>query len=174
MIYFTSDLHIGHDNIIKMCKRPFDNIHDMNKTLIYYWNQTIQTKDTVYILGDFFFKMPVDEANATIKKLKGKKILMKGNHDLTYDESLFEEICDFKIIKYNKKKFILMHYPLLEWPHYYQGGIHLHGHQHNTQEYNLEMQKQGILRYDVGVDANAFQPISIDEIIEFFEKTNEE
>lgn len=173
MIYFTSDLHIGHDNIIKMCERPFDNIQDMNKTLIHYWNQTVQIKDTVYILGDFFFKMPVEEANAIIKKLKGKKILIRGNHDLVYDENLFEEVCDFKIIKYNRKKFILMHYPLLEWPHYFQGGIHLHGHQHNTQEYNLEMRKQGILRYDVGVDANALKPISIDEVIRFFEKTNE-
>lgn len=167
MIYFTSDLHIGHENILSMCQRPFDNIEDMNETLIKNWNQMIQPKDTVYILGDFFFMIPVEEANVIIKKLKGKKILIQGNHDLNYEKTLFDEICDFKIIKYNKKKFILMHYPLLEWPHYFQGGIHLHGHQHNTQEYNLEMKNQGILRYDVGVDANDFKPICIDEIINF-------
>lgn len=174
MIYFTSDLHIGHANILHICQRPFDNIQDMNETIIHNWNQRVQAKDTVYILGDFFFRMDVEDANAIIKKLKGKKISIKGNHDLKYDQSLFEEICDFKVVKYNRKKFILMHYPLLEWPHYFQGGIHLHGHQHNTQEYNLEMQKQGILRYDVGVDANNFKPISIDEIICFYEKSNEE
>lgn len=167
MIYFTSDLHIGHENILSMCQRPFDNIEDMNETLIKNWNQMIQPKDTVYILGDFFFMIPVEEANVIIKKLKGKKILIQGNHDLNYEKTLFDEICEFKIIKYNKKKFILMHYPLLEWPHYFQGGIHLHGHQHNTQEYNLEMKNQGILRYDVGVDANDFKPICIDEIINF-------
>lgn len=167
MIYFTSDLHIGHENILSMCQRTFDNIEDMNETLIKNWNQMIQPKDTVYILGDFFFMIPVEEANVIIKKLKGKKILIQGNHDLNYEKTLFDEICDFKIIKYNKKKFILMHYPLLEWPHYFQGGIHLHGHQHNTQEYNLEMKNQGILRYDVGVDANDFKPICIDEIINF-------
>lgn len=167
MIYFTSDLHLGHVNVLKLCQRPFDDIEDMNNALIHNWNTMITPRDTVYILGDFFFRIHVEDANEIIKKLKGKKILIKGNHDLKYDESLFEEICDFKVIKYHKRKFILMHYPLLEWPHYFQRGIHLHGHQHNTSDYNLEMKRQGILRYDVGVDANEFKPISIDEIIDF-------
>ena len=62
-----------------------------------------------------------------------------------------------------------MHYPLLEWPHQFHGGIHLHGHQHNLPEYNQLMKEKNIRRYDVGVDANDFRLVSIDEILDFFE-----
>ena len=173
MIYFTSDLHLGHKNIIKLIDRPFVNVEEMNETFIHHWNQKIQNNDTVYILGDFTFKMNVLEAHNIIKQLHGHKILIKGNHDKNIDVSLFDEVCDFKIIKYHKQKFILMHYPLLEWPHYFQGGIHLHGHQHNHRDYNELMRSKGIRRYDVGVDANEFYPVSIDEIIDFMEGSNE-
>lgn len=167
MIYFTSDLHLGHQNIIKLTNRPFDSVEQMNETLIKLWNQTVSKKDIVYILGDFFFKTPLEKTHEIIKSLHGRKILIKGNHDMKYDEELFEEICDFKVLKYNKQIFVLMHYPLLEWPHFYRGAIHLHGHQHNPSDYNKYMKEQGIKRYDVGVDANMYKPVSIDEIIEF-------
>lgn len=170
IIYFTSDLHYGHNAILHMCDRPFESIDEMNKVLLYNYNSVVRKNDTVYILGDLAYRITVEEANNFIKRLNGKKILLRGNHDKTYDPSLFEEICDFKVIKYNGYKFSLMHYPLLEWPHYYHGGIDLHGHQHNTKEYNESMKAQGILRYDVGVDANDFKPVSIDEILKFFNK----
>lgn len=170
MIYFTSDLHLGHKNIIRLCNRPFQNVNEMNETLIHNWNNIIQKDDTVYILGDLCFKKEYD----LIKKLSGHKILIRGNHDsLNYDVSLFDEICDFKVLKYNKMQFTLMHYPLVEWPHYFHGGFHLHGHQHNKSDYNLKMLEIGIKRYDVGVDANEYKPISIDEIIEFFSDIKE-
>ena len=70
--------------------------------------------------------------------------------------------------KHEGLKISLMHYPLLEWPYKYRSGIHLHGHQHNTYEYNLSMLEKGIKRYDVGVDANDFQPVSLTDIIRFF------
>lgn len=59
MIYFTSDLHFNHENIIKYCNRPFKNIDDMDNYLINYWNKIIRTKDIVYILGDFAFGNPI-------------------------------------------------------------------------------------------------------------------
>lgn len=170
MIYFTSDLHLGHNNIISLSHRPFSSIEEMNKTLINNWNSWVNKNDTIYILGDIAFKMKVEEVNQLIKKLNGKKILIRGNHDKKYDESLFEEICDFKVIKYNGFVFSLMHYPLLEWPHFFHQGIHLHGHQHNHKDYNLKMREEGIRRYDVGVDANEYRPISIEEILAFMEE----
>lgn len=169
MIYFTSDLHLGHRSIISMNDRPFENVEEMNRTLIQNFNATVKKNDTVYILGDLAYKMKVEEVNHIIRKLNGKKILIRGNHDKQYDETLFEEIADFKVIPYNGLRISLMHYPLLEWPHYFQKGLHLHGHQHNKPEYNQCMKEQGILRYDIGVDANDFRPVSIDEILEFFE-----
>ena len=44
----------------------------------------------------------------------------------------------------------------------------LHGHQHNHKEYNTKNKQNGILRYDVGVDANDMAPVSAEEIIEFW------
>ncbi len=169
MIYFTSDLHLGHENVLKHCNRPFKTIDEMNETLIKTWNSQVKDHDTVYILGDLCFRMNKEETYYLIKRLKGHKILIKGNHDIKYDENLFDEIYNFKIIKYNHIKFILMHYPLLEWPHQFHGGIHLHGHQHNLPEYNQLMKEKNIRRYDVGVDANDFRLVSIDEILDFFE-----
>ena len=65
-----------------------------------------------------------------------------------YDECLFEEVCDYKELKYQKKFLVLSHYPFLEWNHSFRGSIHLHGHQHNDRSYNLKMREEGIYRYD--------------------------
>lgn len=170
MIYFTSDLHYGHKAAINLSQRPFETIEEMNETLIQRWNAKVKQNDTVYILGDLSFRIPVDEAIVFIRKLHGKKILIKGNHDKKYDASLFEEICDFKEINIYQQSFSLMHYPMLEWPKSRYGSIHLHGHQHNNKDYNIAMKKAGILRYDVGVDVNDFTPVSMGEILNFFKE----
>ena len=171
MIYFTSDLHLGHENVIKFQNRPFINIEEMNRVLICNYNSVVQPDDTVYILGDLAFKIPVDDANSLIAKLNGKKYLIRGNHDKRYDGSLFEEITDYKEIGEYSNHFILMHYPMLEWKRQHRGSIHLHGHMHNVGvDYNLECKSNGIRRYDVGIDANTFYPISITTIIDFMDK----
>lgn len=169
MIYFTSHLHYGHRAAIRMCERPFEDIEEMNRVLRDNWNRVVNKNDTVYILGDIAHRTPVEEVNEFIKKLNGKKILVRGNHDKKYDESLFEEICDFKEVNLNGVSISLMHYPMVEWPKSRHGSLHLHGHQHNKAEYNERMREEGILRYDVGVDANEFTPVLLNNIIDFFE-----
>ena len=67
-------------------------------------------------------------------------------------------------LKYEGHTFVLFHYP-----GFYHGAIHLHGHQHNHAVVNYRNRDNGLLRYDVGVDANAMAPVSIQEIIAFFE-----
>ena len=61
-------------------------------------------------------------------------------------------------------------YPIEEWADYYKGAIHLHGHQHNTSAYNLQQKQAGLRRFDVGVDANGYAPVSVEGIIAFFEQ----
>lgn len=78
MIYFTSDLHLGHENAIRFMDRPFQNTEEMNHTLISNYNALVRETDTVYILGDLAYRIPVDEANALIAMLRGKKVLIKG------------------------------------------------------------------------------------------------
>ena len=169
MIWFTSDLHLGHRAAINMCGRPFESVEEMNDILIRNYNTCVKPQDTVYILGDITHRIPLLEANQLIRQLNGKKILCKGNHDKNYDPALFEGIYDFREIAVNGVNISLMHYPLMSWPKSRHGSIHLHGHMHNNEEYNLQQKMNKIRRYDVGVDANHFYPISIEQIKMFFE-----
>ena len=168
MIYFTADLHLGHRAVINMQNRPFADVEEMNRTIISNYNAIVGQDDTVYLLGDLCHHLKVEEANEIISKLKGKKILIKGNHDKQYDMSLFEEITDFKTISANGIYIAMMHYPMLSWPHSEAGAVQLHGHIHASSDYNEQNRKNGILRYDVGVDANNYFPVSLKDILEFF------
>lgn len=168
MTYFTSDLHLGHPAIIRMQNRPFADVEEMNQILIENYNSVVRKNDTVYILGDICHRLSVDQSNALISQLHGKKILISGNHDKKYDSSLITEVRDFKTVSLNGIYWALMHYPMLSWPKKNNGSIHLHGHIHADAEYNLKNKQDGILRYDVGVDANNFTPVAVDTIISFF------
>ena len=86
-------------------------------------------------------------------------------------------------------RFVLSHYPMLDWDRMYHGSYMLHGHIHSwpagdaakfvgprfvTHEhgllgYNGWNRANGIRRYDVGVDANGYAPVSMDDIVAFFE-----
>ena len=168
MIWFTSDLHLGHRAAIGMCGRPFETVEEMNETLINNFNQCVKKDDTVYILGDISHRTPVSEVNQLISRLNGKKILCKGNHDKNYDTELFEGIYDFLEVSLNGDNISLMHYPMMSWPKSRYGSLHLHGHIHSKGDYNIEQRDAGILRYDVGIDANNYQPVSLVEIKRFF------
>lgn len=171
MIYFTSDLHLGHENIIRLKDRPFSSIKEMDEAIITNYNSVIKPKDTVYLLGDLAHRSEPAEVNKKLARLNGKKTLLIGNHDKykEYDAKLFEEICDYKFIAAQKVRIALMHYPMLAWERHHHGSLMLHGHIHSTGEYNEANRAEGIRRYDVGVDANHFFPVSLDEILEFFE-----
>ena len=80
-IFFIADTHFGHEKIIKLCNRPFENLQDMQNQLIQKWNNKVSNEDTVYILGDFCFKMSKQDAVQILNMLNGKKVLIKGNHD---------------------------------------------------------------------------------------------
>lgn len=173
MIFFTADLHFYHDKIIRHTQRPFHNVEEMNKALIKKWNDKISSNDEVYILGDFTMK-GADLASAILYSLKGKKHLVRGNHDNfiddpQFDRSLFASIQDYLEIVYCNTNFILFHYPIVEWNGSGKGAIALHGHQHNHKGYNVKNLQNGVFRYDVGVDANGMEPISAEEIIDFFD-----
>ena len=172
IIYFTSDLHFYHDKIIKHTGRNFLNSVDMNNKLIRIWNSKVKLNDEVYILGDFTMKGYVYAKNI-LSKLNGIKFLIKGNHDKfiydnNFDINMFKWIKDYYEFEYKNILFVLFHYPIEEWNGIRKGSIHLHGHQHNKDEYNFENLEKGLRKFDVGVDANYMQPVSIEDIISFF------
>ncbi len=81
MIYFTSDLHLGHRGVIEMKNRPFENVEEINQILMENYISVVHKNDTVYILGYISHHMPIEWVNELIGKMNGKKILIKGNHD---------------------------------------------------------------------------------------------
>lgn len=82
MIWFTSDTHFGHANVLKFSERPWNDIDDMSYALIENINACVEPSDELYILGDFSFKLTVQQAYELRKLIRCKKIhLVHGNHD---------------------------------------------------------------------------------------------
>lgn len=83
----------------------------------------------------------------------------------------FEAVLDYLELKpgvCHGTRMVLSHYPMLSWNGKRRGSIQLHGHIHADRAYNERNRRRGILRYDVGVDANGYAPVSRDEILDFF------
>ena len=169
LIFFTSDQHFCHANIIKMCERPFADLAEMHATLIENWNAVVGKNDEVYILGDFQYKGSGQSATNILNKLSGKKHLIKGNHEKylnspQFDHTLYEWIKEYYELIYKDARFILFHFPILEWAHYWRKSVYLYGHNHRPRKPVSEhWDKRAI---NVGVDVNRFCPISADEIYE--------
>ena len=86
-LFFTSDPHFGHKNIIKYANRPFKNIKEHDKALIENWNDVVTDNDTVICQGDFSLTKD-DYTREIMGKLHGKKILIRGNHDQSHAKML--------------------------------------------------------------------------------------
>lgn len=82
--FFTSDWHYGHANIIRLCERPFKDIHEMHSTLIENYRKAVSPNDTVYFLGDICWN-PKDLPEL-LKQLPGYKVLIAGNHDKCFEQ----------------------------------------------------------------------------------------
>lgn len=168
MIYFTSDWHLGHKNILRICERPFNTIEEMEHCLIDNWNNKVKKNDEVYILGDFGFFSNHHAVNEVLDKLNGRKHLVIGNHDKylkqNRDKLKFDSIADYKKIKHEGVEFILSHYPYYEWDGFFRNSIMLHGHVHTGTKGKKQLSHLGRI-YDVGVDANNMQLVSIEEIL---------
>jgi calcineurin-like phosphoesterase family protein len=79
MIYFTSDPHYGHANIIKFSVRPYTSVEEMNEAMVRNWNEVVTPEDTVYCLGDF--SLATEPVERYTRRLNGTKYLVPGNHD---------------------------------------------------------------------------------------------
>ncbi len=147
-IWFTSDTHFGHANIIKFMNRPFANTDEMDEAMIETWNNTVQAKDVVYVLGDFSFHN-VKKTNVILDRLKGNHLLVKGNHDSRRNLKKTHGwgwVKDYYELRHEGQLTVLSHYPFQVWRDSHRGSWHLHGHSHGT------LPQRG-KRMDVGVDA---------------------
>lgn len=178
MIWFTSDLHLGHNAVINMQHRPYKDAAEMNNALIHNINECVKKNDKLYILGDVSHHITPEETNELVSRINGRKYLLLGNHDVVgepeicpYDASLFEFVGNYLKINDYGMNIIMMHYPMLTWPKVTAGSVMLHGHIHSDKSYNEANKRYGIRRYDVGVDANDYYPVSIETIKAFRDET---
>ena len=173
MIWFTSDLHLGHTNIIVHTHRPWATVTQMDDALIRNVNACARRDDTLYVLGDVSFRMRVGDVAALLSRIRCRHmVLVNGNHDKDWSQAgVFEDVRDYLEIKApGGRRLCLFHYPLMTWNGMYRGAIQLHGHIHSEgPSYNERNRDAHLLRYDVGVDANDYRPVSLDEVLRFFD-----
>ena len=180
--FFTSDLHFGHENVLKFDNRPFASVDEMDEELICRWNNKVEKGDLVYVLGDFIWKAANNEAVNIIKRLNGQIILIKGNHDRFIKNAGakkmlaglkdYDDIC-VALSDGTVRRCILSHYFMPFYNGHRNNAIHLHGHSHNTEEHYLEL---GIIQairnngyepqiYNVGCMLWNYEPVTLDEIL---------
>ena len=158
MIWFTSDTHFGHANVLKFSERPWDDVDDMNHALIKNINACVEPSDELYILGDFSFKLTVQQAYELRKLIRCKKIhLVHGNHDKDWRQpevaNAFIVEPPIKVLKVDGVKIVMSHYPMADWQSMGHGSWHIHGHIHSQgPAYNDANLAQGLLRFDAGRD----------------------
>lgn len=167
-IFVTSDTHLCHENIIKFTDvsgnkiRPFNNVWEMNETILQHWNSVVKPNDIVWHLGDVFMGNR-KSAGAILNKLHGKKYLIVGNHDhlngkefITLKEH-FQEIHFWQVWK--KEKLILSHIPLREDTFRPKGDKYrnIHGHIHEKPS------PDGPYR-NVCVEQTNYYPLSLEEL----------
>ncbi|MFW6046363.1 MAG: metallophosphoesterase [Candidatus Woesearchaeota archaeon] len=165
MIYFTSDQHFYHKNVIRYCQRPYSDITQMQNDIIKKHNEVVSKKDTVYHLGDFAFlrKDQITKISGLLEKMNGEHHLILGNHDegkpFTYLNMGFISIHTSLFVD----EFLLVHDPAMAVVAE-DGQKVLCGHLHEL----VKWVNSKIL--NVGVDVWGFKPLSIDYIRKIWEE----
>ena len=160
-VYFTSDTHFGHEAIIRLTKRPFSSVEEMDAVLVDGWNTTVSPEDTVYHLGDFAHRNSRSAAHYR-SLLNGTIHLILGNHDenLTSDDlSSFASVSRLCDVTIEGRDIVLCHYPMREWRLSYQGSWHLFGHVHGR--FNRDPLGWSL---DVCVERHSYKPWAFAEI----------
>lgn len=188
-IFFASDYHLGHHNVIKYDNRPFKDVDEMHSTLLRNWNSVVGEDDIVFYLGDLSLGKS-DVSNWFVHSLNGKIHFILGNHDKMKDiaklkrfESIHPYGCEIWIkdeqslshLKLDGKQstrgsdgyqqIILSHYPILSWNRQHHGSWHIHGHSHQSitkSEMGKEYYKRKVI--DIGCNGWDYTPQSYGEI----------
>lgn len=183
--YWTADLHLGHQNIIEYCDRPWGTVSHMNEALIQRWNSVVTDADEVMVIGD----VVMGHAEQTLKlipRLHGRKLLVAGNHDRcwvgntkpgyaqrwrpVYEDAGFEILSDgpWLDVTLGDRTVRVSHFPYLDderhgdkYAEYRPpdaGHWLIHGHVHTSW---LRQDRQ----VNVGVDMHDYTPITDEKLI---------
>jgi calcineurin-like phosphoesterase family protein len=158
-IYFVGDTHLGDDVIIKLENRPFASAKEQTDTIIKNWNTLVGDDDIVYVVGDFIHIGCDDYHIQKVKELKGKKYLIRGNHDTETDDFYinkcgFAKVYEHPIIIENF--WILSHEPM--YINKYFPYANIFGHVHGNPSYATFSSRH----HCVCVERIAYFPIPFD------------
>ena len=161
--WVVSDTHFGHAGVCRFTHmdtgvkiRPWTDPNEMDEDMVRMWNELVAPNDRVYHLGDVVINR---RCLPTLDRLNGKKVLIRGNHDIFKLEEYaryFEDIRGCKVL--SKEGIIMTHIPvhtsqLERWK------ANVHGHLHSNVLDDL--------RYiNVCVEQTGFKPILLDEILD--------
>ncbi len=171
-----SDPHFYHKNIVTFTNydgtkvRPWDCAEQMTEDMIQWYNELVDDNDRVYILGDVAFSNT--NMQRSVGRLKGRKVLVPGNHEPTKMRKyfdLFDDVRGYVV----KKGFIMSHIPIHEqslsrWQ------LNIHGHLHANQVMTETLAYQSLFTktvpddryYCACVERTNFRPILLDKILE--------
>lgn len=201
-IYFWSDLHIGHANVLVFDRRPFKDLDHMHEVLINNYNSTVPENGICYFLGDVGLCKSETVKNV-ISRMHGTKTLILGNHDKNVEAMYkvgFDDVLYGAVMQIAGERVTLSHCPLLgvyrencegmkgsegkeNWhgenrlkqrifTTTNEGQFHLHGHIHSPN--GGKSQKILGRQFDIGVVASGYKPISISVIESWIARTKME
>ncbi len=159
-VYFTSDSHFGDAPRLRVDRRPFASIGEMDSAIVERWNEVVAADDEVWHLGDFAFGPPAARIAELLGQLKGRKHLIIGNNDgpATIQQPAWASVQHYAELTVEGKRLVLCHYPFRTWNRMGQGVIDLHGHSHGKLT-------PASRQYDVGVDVWDFRPVPLPTIL---------
>jgi calcineurin-like phosphoesterase family protein len=176
-LFFTSDTHFFHKNIIKYCDRPFTSVEEMNEQIVENWNSVVPKDGVVFHLGDVSLTASPKALKSLLDRLNGTKYLIIGNHenDALSKQDIREtwagiyDVAEIFIpddeITYGEQHIVMCHYPMIVWNGSHRGSWQLFGHVHGGLS-NKGVIKHPVTAMDAGVDSHNYYPISYQQVKE--------
>ena len=171
-------LHLGHHNIYKFRRddgellRPYaDNAADGDDYVLQRWQETIAPNDKVYVMGDVVIAR---KAFPKLEGLNGRKVLIKGNHDIFKLKDYLPYFDDIRA-EHKVDRFILSHRPIHpDMPHWCIGNIHAHTHDRFVQMDTEEGRVRDPRYFNTCVEANDFRPVLLQDAMNELRRRNPE
>jgi len=168
-VYFISDPHFDHVNILEYCSRPFSSVEEMNHVILNNWKSRIKSEDRVFFLGDMAYGRDSRSPRWWLSQLPGKIIYLKGSHDHGIRPTSVglnaEMVTDYILLNLeNKHKLVLVHDRFTlpkEFMHNKDYWI-IHGHNHHEAPFIDRTNRQ----ICVCVEVTNYSPVSLNEILE--------
>lgn len=166
-IWFISDTHFFHENILKFTDndgrliRPgFSCAEEMNEHMVERWNGVVKPQDKVWHLGDVAFKTTekANQLDHLLSRLNGHKRMLVGNHDNLKSVALMHRFEKVELWKgFKEEGFTCTHIPL-RLDSLRDGTVNVHGHTHQNW-----LRDPGYI--NVCVEPRNYTPVHMDELL---------